>query len=313
MDSGLNDDKRFVIYMSDFQREWLVRSSVWLVDGTFKSCPPGFYQILAIHGFVFGKTFPFCFILMKSKEEAAYDLVFEKIKELVKMEPDRIVIDFEKALRNSLGKKFIRTKISGCHFHYAQSLYKYLKDTCKLAKEYKENVELRNIFRKILNLAFFPSAAVYMEYEMLIDELKEDENFKKLNEFIKYFEKNYMGRFENNNFIEPIYQISFWNVYERIRNDEPRTNNAVEGWHSSFNRNAGTPHPNIARFVELIKDVENSTNYMLRQLMQGKYVNITYTDVNKEFKLKIIIKNFNNYERKAFHSALNLIYKYNFQ
>ena len=122
-----------------------------------------------------------------------------------------------------------------------------------------------------------------------------------------------MGRFENNNFIEPIYQISFWNVYERIRNDEPRTNNAVEGWHSSFNRIAGTPHPNIARFVELIKDVENSTNYMLRQLMQGKYVNITYTDVNKEFKLKIIIKNFNNYERKAFHSALNLIYKYNFQ
>ena len=50
--------------------------------------------------------------------------------------------------------------------------------------------------------------------------------------------------------------MTLWNVNSRVVNNLPRTNNALEGYHSSLKFSLGATHPNIWR---LIKSLENET------------------------------------------------------
>jgi len=49
----------------------------------------------------------------------------------------------------------------------------------------------------------------------------------------------------------------------------PRTNNNLEGFHFRMNRALSHHHPNIYRFVELIKNIEKSEAAKLQQIDFG--------------------------------------------
>ena len=58
---------------------------------------------------------------------------------------------------------------------------------------------------------------------------------------IDYFEDTYIGRLHPGGHRRiPIFELGLWNMYNQTLNDLPRTNNAVEGWHHSFQANVGT-------------------------------------------------------------------------
>ena len=44
-----------------------------------------------------------------------------------------------------------------------------------------------------------------------------------------------------------------YSIWSRYNIDGPRTNNHVEGWHSGLNKTMSKPHPNIWKFIEVIK------------------------------------------------------------
>ena len=46
--------------------------------------------------------------------------------------------------------------------------------------------------------------------------------------------------------------MQLWNVYERVIQDLPQSNNAVEGWHRAFNNRVSTKHPSIIRLAKCI-------------------------------------------------------------
>lgn len=50
-----------------------------------------------------------------------------------------------------------------------------------------------------------------------------------------YFEDTGIGRPVQKKRRSPIFSLNIWNVYENVLMKRPRTNNAVEGWHSAFN------------------------------------------------------------------------------
>ena len=79
----------------------------------------------------------------------------------------------------------------------------------------------------------------------------------RIEEFIEYFERTWLnGQF----------QLTTWNVFME---DEPRTNNNLEGWHKKVKKIAGKSHLNIFEMVELFKLEQASTEVALRQLMAG--------------------------------------------
>ena len=67
----------------------------------------------------------------------------------------------------------------------------------------------------------------------------------------------------------PIFDIKLWNHF---RNADIRVNNNNEGYHSGFNNKCPTPHPNIWKFIELIKEEE----YLLVQIRYCKLLDGTY-------------------------------------
>ena len=77
-----NKLEKYIIYTSTFQLNLLTKCTQIHIDGTFKSCPKGFYQILTIaacypdiNGLV-----PIFMIPVTNKSQNIYDSIFEDIK-----------------------------------------------------------------------------------------------------------------------------------------------------------------------------------------------------------------------------------------
>ena len=48
---------------------------------------------------------------------------------------------------------------------------------------------------------------------------------------LDYFEDNYIGRFRaNGSRARPLFEIKYWNVYDRTKNSQMRTKNSAETW-----------------------------------------------------------------------------------
>lgn len=105
-DSGSSDENRVVVFCSEFKKKYIVNSKTWISDGTFRSTPVDFYQMLTIHFLFFGKTYPGFYILLRNKKEDSYLKAFNYIKSEFNCCPDNIIIDFEQGLYNAFKKKF---------------------------------------------------------------------------------------------------------------------------------------------------------------------------------------------------------------
>ena len=92
-------------------------------------------------------------------------------------------------------------------------------------------------------------------YQRDFFQLKEQNNFPvSLNEFYEYFYCTYIGD-EN---IMVRYPISFWHYGNFIDENIPRTNNAIEGWHSTFKNTFGTSRYSLHLLIEKLKNEEDA-------------------------------------------------------
>ena len=71
---------------------------------------------------------------------------------------------------------------------------------------------------------------------------------------IDYFEDTYIGRLRpGGQCRDSLLPVTVWNMYAQTLQGLPRTNNAVEGWHRSFQANVGGCHPNFWKFIDILK------------------------------------------------------------
>lgn len=66
---------------------------------------------------------------------------------------------------------------------------------------------------------------------------------------------------------KPLFDIYIWNCYQAVINNSPRTNDAVEGWHRSFNEKIRVHHAQIGKFSSVLKSEQDSTELYIRQKM----------------------------------------------
>ena len=78
-DSGINDESRIIIFATKYKEGFICKTNTWLIDGTFKTAPLGFYQILTIHGYFLCRSYPLIYIFLKNKTEMTYTKAFNKI------------------------------------------------------------------------------------------------------------------------------------------------------------------------------------------------------------------------------------------
>ncbi|WUR02116.1 MULE domain-containing protein [Vairimorpha necatrix] len=222
-DSGMQDNDRFIIFFSEFKKSMIEKIDTFVVDGTFKSSPQGFYKIVVFHGHIFGKSFPYIYILLKGKSERSYSRAFDKCKELVTMDVKNFVTDFERGLVNALRISFPGANCNGCLFHLGQVAYKRVGAMGDIEK-FKNDSNYNLVFKKIL---------LYFENNYLVSHVTREDNG---------------GR--------AVANINFWNVFDRVKNEIPRTSNNAESWNRTINKRMETRNPNIALFISRILDCE---------------------------------------------------------
>ncbi|WUR02125.1 MULE domain-containing protein [Vairimorpha necatrix] len=228
----------------------------FVVDGTFKSSPRGFYQIVVFHEHIFGKSFPYIYILLKGKSERSYSRAFDKCKELVTLNVENFVTDFERGLVNALRMSFPEANCNGCLFHLGQAAYKRV-GAIRDIKKFKNDSNYNLVFKKILRLAFVPIRDVRVFYKD-IKIFIQDNSITTTANFQLYFKNNYSVFYvtREDNGGRAVANINFWNVFDRVKNEIPRTSNIAESGNKTINKRMETRNPNIALFISRILDCE---------------------------------------------------------
>ena len=113
-------------------------------------------------------------------------------------------------------------------------------------------------------LAFVPPEDVVGAFEALAELLPQN-----VIPIADYFEDFYIGRPKRRGRRQATYNIDMWNMHQRAEYELPKTNNAVEGWHRSFQSNVGSYHPTIWKFISFIQREQDLQQVHCAQMQAG--------------------------------------------
>ena len=105
----------------------------------------------------------------------------------------------------------------------------------------------------------------------VVDAFEELQDFAdaEMGPILDYFEDTYIGRKRRRNRAPPKYAHGLWNVEERLVDGLPRTNNAVEGWHRHMQSAVACQHPNLWKFLQVLKKEQGVNNLLIAQANAG--------------------------------------------
>ena len=254
----IREDGEMLIFATEENLRHLAEAETIYVDGTFEVCPRLFYQVFTINAFLHGQQFPLVYGLLPSKSRDSYNRFFMAVKEeamnheLV-IAPSAIMTDYELALVQSLALAFPGAVLRGCHFHFAQCLWRKAQKL-GLAEDYKEDADIRDFIQKSAAIAFVPVNFVRIAWMAVKQQMPDDARLK---EFAEYFDKTW---------IDGQFRLPMWNHYV---NNGPRTNNHIEGWHNRLKRISRKAHPNLYEVLELFQREEAASRVTIIQLEAG--------------------------------------------
>ena len=161
-ESKSNNKNNFLEYIiwGNYENIMILKASKNLfIDGTFHH-PPDFYQMLIImyKDIITGLKIPALYVLLNSKREFLYEIVFESIirnilqSSICDLNFETIVTDQEAALINVVKKFFPNSQRISCLFHYKQDILRNLKSYGLYKKNLKQNSDI--ILKKLGNLPF---------------------------------------------------------------------------------------------------------------------------------------------------------------
>ena len=208
---------------------------------------------------------PVFFVLLQSKKCAAY---YHAIQQCIcasdwKMEAKSLTCDFEQSLIKSLKHQFPSAPAILCLFHWKQAIRRKLLSF---------HVPL-NIIHQMIGKNGFMNILTVIPVDEIISKgipyvrskIDETGQKAKLDKFWKYFIQTWMVR----------YSPEDWNINGAIYNNDDdklvnRTNNPLERFNRTLNNFFPNGHPSMPQFVEVLKDICNTTLEKLKLIQRGR-------------------------------------------
>ena len=291
-DSGPGDGNRIIVFATEENIELLAHSPTWFMDGTFKTAPELFFQLYTIHSCSNDRVIPCVYALLPNKQQTTYARFFDVLLDDDHLQPQTVMVDFEIAVLNAVRGSFPNSALKGCFFHFCQAIYRKVQ-SLGLQNRYRDDDEFNLKIRMLAAVAFVPTTDVIRAFESLSENLPLDAPAQAI---IDYFEDTYIGRLRpGGQRRDPLFPITVWNMYEQTLQGLPRTNNAVEGWHRSFQANVGGCHPNFWKFIDILKREQNLAQVHMAQARAGHQPEPQrrrYQDSNQ--RILNIVQDFNN-------------------
>lgn len=224
-----------------------------------------------MHAFVQDDIIPLVFALLPNKNLATYKKFFEALRVIEpRLNPTRIMTDFELAAKNAFREVFPETTQHGCLFHFGQCIWRNLQHHGNLQQRYKDEPEFALKMKCLNALAFCRPQDVVNYFE----ELSQDEVFNEtqaMDDFMDYFETTWIGMKRRNQVRrDPLFKIPEWNVHVRVVEKIAKTNNNIEGWHRGFHSLLQCDHPRIWRFINSLKKEQSLNELRITQYLAGQ-------------------------------------------
>ena len=254
------------------------------IDGTFHH-PPGFYQLLIImyKDIITELKMPALYILLNSKKEELYNLVFKSIikiiikKNLAEFNYETIVTDQEIALINVIKKYFPNSRRIACLFHYKQDMLRNLKSYGLYKKKFKEKSIA--LLEELGKLPFYYKGDIKLfneECNKIIEKYPDYTNFI----------NNYFIRTKKPFFIDNSLN------YNLIPKD-CRTNSFLENYNGYIKSKLGKNR--LTNWVNFINFLKEESQRSITKLYNATTTNLK----NHPFEEQLIIKNpFSNINSK---------------
>ena len=244
-----DEDMNIVIFSCLSNLQYLCSRPKIYVDGTFNYCPKFFTQMFSIHTVDNGHYIPLVFILLPNKVADTYFQAFKLLASYcesvnLSWKPEELVSDFERAIHIGAIKLWPDLKILGCRFHLTQSWFRKIQNL-GLACEYKsKESEVGCWLRWSFGLLYLDPAEVE---ECFVEDLYSTipQNAKVV-EYADYLVDNYISQ-------HSAFPPQLWAICSGTRE---RTTNACESFHSHFNSCFYVAHPDIFKFLSILKDIQ---------------------------------------------------------
>lgn len=115
-----------------------------------------------------GFYLPLIYVLCCDKSQNTYEEIFKNILLLAPgVKPQNIMFDFERASMNAASICFNSAQISGCFFHFSQSVWRHIQSV-GLQSKYSGDTKFAHNIRMLLALAFVRPCDVIAAYDQLI-------------------------------------------------------------------------------------------------------------------------------------------------
>jgi hypothetical protein len=159
------------VFASDEELRILAQCDEIYIDGTFKTAPPPYSQIISIHGKFHGWRMPFAMAFSTGKRENQYRYIVREIKEAIlrlthnNFQPTVVITDFEVALINAIRNEIQAPNMNmyGCYFHFCQSLMRKAAEL-GLKVPYEQDPDVQRVIRRMLALGYIPTAHVRLMF-----------------------------------------------------------------------------------------------------------------------------------------------------
>lgn len=260
------DPQRILIYGRESNIQWNEQMKNIFIDGTFRQAPPLFYQIFVILANRGGFVLPILYALLPNKHRETYGRLFQLIKDMwPQFEPETISLDYELAVINSVTEAFPAAQLNGCLFHLVKNFKKQIREN-GLYHRYTSDHEFSLQARMVIAIAFVPIGEIDNALQELSQLLPVE-----LIPILNWLEDNYVGRLNRNQTRRrPLFSPHIWNVYDRVLNDQNRTNNIAEAAHRSLQSQLDMDHPSIWKFVDGLRSVQKGKDALYEEFTRGE-------------------------------------------
>ena len=85
-----------------------------------------------------------------------------------------------------------------------------------------------------------------------------------------------------------------WNVYSRVVEDLPRSNNSIEGWHRAFNNRVSIKHPTLTKLAQCIIREQSKFELDIERIRIGQEPKPKRKEyANLDARLKRVVSTYN--------------------
>ena len=171
--------------------------------------------------------------------------------------PTHGMSDWERAARNAVTTVFPGIHLHGCHFHFAQNIWRKLQKL-GLATIYYNNDQFKRLVRAMMVLPFLPASSISDTFDLIESQsltLNQDSTnkFRLLKVYIRI--SGSLGH--------P--QTSYQYTYTAIQT----INNGADIYHGKLKSEIVVYHPRIWFFIQTMNDIISDTDLDIERMRSG--------------------------------------------